>query len=124
MTTRKLLNVFLLTLLCSGLEGCLAWPVMTENYGQRPIEMGKQDQVFYPAAPQPTRLSSDFGKAQRTVIESQILNPEASDNLEPVEGLDGDMGVKAVTRYREFFEKPPFAGAGGGISEDSGGSGE
>jgi len=123
MNKRIVLNGLLLILFCVGLDGCLVWPVMLETQGHRPIEMGKRDQVFYPAAPQPTRLSSDFGKAQKTALESQILNPEPSGRLDPVEGQDGDVGVKAVTRYREFFEKPPFAGESGGGSSE-GGSGE
>ncbi len=117
MTTRILFNGLLLTLFCCGLEGCLAWPVMTENYGQRPIEMGKQDQVMSPTAPQPTKLSRDFGMAQKVARDSQILHPESPGRLEPVEGLDGDVGAKAVTRYRESFENPPFVkktGAGKG----------
>ena len=121
MTKRILFNGLLLTLLCFGLEGCLAWPVMTENYGQRPIEMGKKDQVFSPTAPQPTKLSRDFGMAQKVARDSQILNPEPSGRLEPVEGLDGDVGVKAVTRYREFFENPPFARKTGRGSKAGGG---
>ena len=121
MTKRILLNGVLLTLFCFGLEGCLAWPVMTENYGQRPIEMGKQDQVFSPTAPQPTKLSRDFGMAQKVARDSQILNPEPSGRLDPVEGLDGDVGVKAVTRYRKFFEKPPFEKKSGYGSKAGGG---
>ena len=122
MTKRILFNGLLLALFSFGLEGCLSWPVMTENFGQRPIEMGKQDQVFSPTAPQPTKLSSDFGEAQKVARDSQILNPESTGRLEPVEGLDGDVAVKAVTRYREFFENPPFAGYAKKGSKAGGGS--
>lgn len=97
-----------------SLEGCMVWPVMTETMGYRPIEMGKRDQVFNPEAARPTVLSSDFGDSQRMAINNQTLNPEASKNLDPVEGLDGPAGAKAMQRYRSYFEKPPFGAQIGG----------
>ncbi len=97
----------LVGLLCLGLEGCV-WPVMTETQGQFPVELGKEDQVFYWDAPRPKDLTKDFGKSFKEARDNQILNPEASENLEPVEGLDGNAGVNAMGRYHKFFEKPPF----------------
>lgn len=97
------------------LEGCLVWPTMTETMGHRPVEMGKDDQVMFPTAPQPINLSTNYGNSFRAARDNQILNPEASDNLEPVEGLDGNAGVLATQRFNSFFKKPPFGGkkAGG-----------
>lgn len=106
-------SIFLCVLSLS-FEGCMVWPVMTETHGHRPIEMGKRDQVFNPEAPRPTELSSDFGDSQRAAKNNQILNPEASKNLEPVEGLDGPAGAKAMKRYRKFFDTPPFGSKKGG----------
>ena len=88
----------------------MVWPYMTETLGHRPVEMGKEDQVFYFDAPRPTVLSSDFGDSQRLAVKNQILNPEASENLETVEDLDGSAGVAGITRYRNFYKKPPFGG--------------
>jgi len=99
-------------------EGCIVWPFMTDTLGHRSIEQGKQDQVFYWNAPQPTVLSSDYGQSFRQARDNQILNLEASKNLDVVTGLDGNAGVRAFTRYLGFFKKPPFA------SKSSGGSGK
>jgi len=95
------------------LEGCMVWPIMTETNGYRPVEMGKEDQVFYPDAPRPIDLSSNFGHSQRLAVTNQILHPEASENLDTIEGLDGSAGAKGITRYRNFYKKPPFGGKKG-----------
>lgn len=105
-------------ILSVSLEGCLVWPTMTETMGHRPLEMGKDDQVMFPTAPQPIHLSSNYGDSFRAARDNQILNPEASDNLELVEGLDGNAGVLATQRFNSFFKKPPFGG------KTSGGSGK
>lgn len=104
------LTVFSMGLLCLNLAGCMVWPVMTETNGYRPIEMGKQDQVWYWNAPQPTVLSSDFGQSLRQARSNQILFPNASENLEIVEGLNGRAGVNAIARYQSLFKKPPYSG--------------
>ena len=109
MKKRTLPYSIILFVFIFGLEGCMVWPFMTETVGYRPLEMGKRDQVFYPEAPRPTVLTSDFGNSQRMAIKNQTLNPDASKDLEPVEGLDGLAGAKAMNRYRIFFDKPPFA---------------
>lgn len=113
---RMMWRLIVLGLLSFLLEGCLVWPTMTDTMGHRPVEMGKDDQVFFPTAPQPIHLSSNFGESFRAARDNQILNPDASDNLELVEGLDGNAGVLAIQRYQSFFKKPPFGGTkkGGG----------
>ncbi len=103
-------------ILSISLGGCVGWPTMSETMGHRPIEMGKDDQVFYPMAPQPIHLSSNYGESFRIARDNQILNPEASDNLDSVEGLDGNAGVLAIQRFNSFFKKPPFGGKKGGGS--------
>ena len=108
MKKRTLPYSIILFVFIFGLEGCMVWPFMTETVGYRPLEMGKRDQVFYPEAPRPSKLSKDFGDSQRAAIDNQILNPEASKNLESVEGLDRTAGTKAMNRYQKFFDKPPY----------------
>jgi hypothetical protein len=115
---RIMLRIIVLTLLSFSLEGCLIWPKMIDTMGHRAIEMGKDDQVFSPTAPQPIHLSSNYGDSFRMARDNQILNPEASDNLEVVEGLNGTAGILAIKRYQGFFKKPPFGG------KKSGGSGK
>ncbi len=115
---RMILRCVLVGMLSVSLQGCLVWPTMTETMGHRPIEMGKGDQVFFPTAPQPMHLSSNYGESFSTARDNQILNPEASDNIEPVEGLDGNAAVLSIQRFNTFFKKPPFGG------NTSGGSGK
>jgi len=81
---------------------------MLETQERRPIDLGKQDQVMYWNAPPPTVLSSNYGQSQKQARDNQILNPEASENLDIVTGLEGGAGVKAFKRYQKFFETPPF----------------
>ncbi len=54
-----------------------------------------------------TRLERDYGNSFRLAKSNQILNPEATENLEPVYGLDGQAAEAVTGRYREGFEKPP-----------------
>ncbi len=116
---RMMWRVIVFGLLSFLLEGCLVWPIMIDTMGHRSVEMGKDDQVFSPTAPPPIHLSSNYGESFRAARDNQILNPEASDNLEVVEGLDGQAGVLAIQRYQKFFKKPPFVG-----SKKGGGSGK
>lgn len=97
-----------------GLSGCGVWPVMTEENGRRPFEMGKSDQVLSPWARQPVHLSEGYGESYRYAVENQILNPQAAKSLKVVEGLDGGPANLNMTRYQEMFKKPPFKRASGG----------
>jgi hypothetical protein len=97
-----------------GLTGCGIWPVMTEDSGRRPFAMGKSDQVFSPWARQPVHLGEGYGESYRYALETQILNPQAANSLEVVEGMSGGPAQLNMTRYQKMFEKPPFLQSSGG----------
>lgn len=65
-------------------------------------------------------LDASFGKALREARANQTLNPRASENKDPVLGIDGQAGVSAQGRYQESFRAPPQTfevnSIGGGIS--------
>ena len=55
----------------------------------------------------PTTLGPDPGLAYTTARDSQVMNPDAGKNLEPVEGLaDGKASMNSLERYRGSFENP------------------
>lgn len=54
----------------------------------------------------PTSLGPDYGLAYRAARHNQILNPQASANLEPVAKLDGQAAAFVMRRYRKRFEAP------------------
>ena len=118
-------SVGLIGLMLIGMTGCGVWPVMTDDNGRRPFAMGKEDQVFWPWAPQPIHLNEDFGNSHRYALEGQILNPQAGNSLAPIEGRGAPAAQLSMERYYKMFEKPPFkakSGAGGKITFSSGGS--
>jgi hypothetical protein len=129
----KVKMVGLLGIVVIGLTGCGVYPVMTEDNGRRPFAMGKSDQVLWPWAPQPVHLNEDYGIAYRQSVEGQILNPEASKNLGPVEGAADPKALHyGLLRYQEHFKNPPYSewelkitttggGASGGKGKKSGG---
>lgn len=53
------------------------------------------------------QLDTSFGKAVREARANQTLNPRASENRDPVLGIDGQAGVAAQERYQESFRAPP-----------------
>ena len=54
-------------------------------------------------------LDANFGNAVRQARAAQTLNPNASANLDPVLGIDGQAGAAAQERYQESFKAPtPF----------------
>ena len=111
-------SVGLISILLIGMSGCGVWPVMTEDNGRRPFAMGKSDQVLYPWAAQPVHLNEDFGNSYRYAKETQILNPQAGNFLEPLEGMSGGASQYNMDRYQKLWEKPAFAekkGGGGNI---------
>lgn len=106
----KVKMVGLLGIVVIGLTGCGVYPVMTEDNGRRPFAMGKSDQLVLPWAPQPVHLNEDYGIAYRQSVEGQILNPEASKNLGPVEGAADPKGLHySLLRYQEHFKNPPYS---------------
>ena len=52
-----------------------------------------------------TKLDKNWGKSFESAKYSQILNPEAGQNLEPVVGLDGQAAEIALGTYRKGFEQ-------------------
>lgn len=54
----------------------------------------------------PTTISPNWGTAYQQMRASQVLNPTAGEQLEPVEGQDGMANATAMKTYRKTFEKP------------------
>ena len=51
-------------------------------------------------------LSQNWGVAYQEMRASQVLNPDAGERLDPVEGQDGKVSTTAMEAYRQDFEKP------------------
>lgn len=47
-----------------------------------------------------------FGQAVRMTTAQQIIDPEASDNPDPVEGIDGKAAQGAMGEYSKSFTQP------------------
>jgi len=54
----------------------------------------------------PTTIGSNWGTAYQDMRAKQVLNPEAGEQLDPVEGQDGKVNAIAMEAYRKNFEKP------------------
>jgi len=54
----------------------------------------------------PTTISPNWGTAYQQMRTSQVLNPTAGEQLDPVEGQDGVGNATAMGIYRKNFEKP------------------
>ena len=55
----------------------------------------------------PTTLGPDYGLAYTMANDAQTLNPDAGNNLDPVQGLEDAAAAKhTMERYRSSFEKP------------------
>jgi hypothetical protein len=55
----------------------------------------------------PTTLGPDFALAYTMTNGEQTLNPDAGNNLDPVQGLEDAVAAKhTMDRYRSSFEKP------------------
>lgn len=54
----------------------------------------------------PTTISPNWGTAYQQMRASQVLNPTAGEQLDPVEGQDGISNATAMGTYRKTFEKP------------------
>jgi hypothetical protein len=55
----------------------------------------------------PTRLDLDYGTSSKLVKVNQALDPQAEQNLRPVDSMDGQAALRALDKYRKDFEKPP-----------------
>lgn len=49
----------------------------------------------------PTMLDKNWGKSFEMQKRSQIMNPDASENMDPVLGLDGHRAEKNIDIYRK-----------------------
>jgi hypothetical protein len=58
-----------------------------------------------PSARKDTLLNRNFGRAYETAKYNQILHPDAGKNLQPVEGLDGQLVNENMNNYRKGKEK-------------------
>jgi hypothetical protein len=56
------------------------------------------------------QLDSTFGDAVNAAKAQQTLNPDASQNTQSVDGMDGKAANSAVDRYHQSFDKPPATG--------------
>lgn len=52
-------------------------------------------------------LDSRFGEAVNMAKAQQTINPEASQDMDPVTGIDGKAAKEGMDRYHESFQKPP-----------------
>ena len=50
-------------------------------------------------------LGRNWGRSYESAIYSQMVNPDANKNLEPVLGLDGTASNYNVDKYKESFKK-------------------
>jgi uncharacterized protein YceK len=53
----------------------------------------------------PSKVDANYGESVRQAKTSQILNPDAGENLKPCEGLDGKAAKTVMDEYREGFTK-------------------
>lgn len=73
--------------------------------------------------PPTPRLDAEFGNAVNMARIQQIANPAASQNIDPVKGIDAQAGDAAVDNYRESFVNPRPALSGGVVNVGSGRAG-
>jgi len=52
-------------------------------------------------------LDQKFGEALNIAKAQQIINPDASQNTNPVYGVDGQAANAAINRYHRSYERPP-----------------
>lgn len=53
----------------------------------------------------PTQLDRNWGKSFESAKSKQILNPEAGQNLDPVDELDGQAAEITLGTYRKSFDR-------------------
>jgi type IV pilus biogenesis protein CpaD/CtpE len=54
-------------------------------------------------------LENNFGSSFKQALANQTLNPDASENLAPVTGMDGKSAEKVLETYRKSYEKEQAA---------------
>ena len=65
-----------------------------------------------PLQPEST-LDQNWGRSFEAAKHNQTLNPDASKNLEPVEGIDGPAAERIMREYTEGGKKKQQSGSGG-----------
>ena len=68
-------------------------------------------------------LDATFGEATRQTLRQQIINPQASNDTDPVAGIDGRAARDAMDNYHKSFatpEKSKDLSIGGGIASGGG----
>ena len=57
----------------------------------------------------PTALEKDFGTSYRASVMNQTANPDASKNLSPVTGMDGQTAEKVLDMYEKRIKEKESA---------------
>lgn len=57
-------------------------------------------------APTTPQWDANFGNSVRTAFAQQIINPDASQNPDPVTGMDGRAARETIDRYQKSFSEP------------------
>ena len=52
------------------------------------------------------RYEREFGESVRNTLQAQIIHPEASQNTNPVSGIDGRAARDSINVYQNSFSKP------------------
>ena len=66
--------------------------------------------IFSGCGPKETMLSRNWGNSFESAKQSQILNPGAGKNIDPVVGLDGLAAGNKMEKYRKGFKKETSTG--------------
>jgi hypothetical protein len=56
-----------------------------------------------------------WGKSFEMTKDAQMLDPDASENLDPVTGLDGEAAARGMKRYRSGPDRKKGSGGGSGM---------
>ena len=77
---------------------------------------------------QTPRMDAEFGNATRATLSAQIINPDAGNNKDPVDGLDGRAARDVIQNYQKSFINPEQSSnafsIGVGSGNNSGDSGK
>ena len=60
-----------------------------------------------------SQLDANWGRSFEAAKHNQTLNPDASKNLEPLEGIDGPAAERIMREYTEGGNKKQQSGSGG-----------
>ena len=61
--------------------------------------------IYSGCANKETKLERNWGTSFESAKQSQILNPEAEKNIDPVAGLDGQAAKITIDKYRTSDKK-------------------